>query len=366
LDQWTIRPRPFPLTLFDVIYAQGQFLAVGVDLDGGIPRLIASQNGSNWTRYVTGSQMIMRSIAYGNGTFVVVGTVDSDCCRVPGVVVSTNGVDWKFWPNVVINSFSAVTYGNGQFIAAGKDGKIARSTNGTNWVTSDSATPFDLSGIAFGNGLFVATASATDTRGGAVERSADGINWITQGPFNAARVIFGRNLFLAAKGYTPINDARNAILLSMNGINWIPAAADTNDIPYGLTYGAGIFVGAGPRGLIETSMDGTNWIRRNSGTMATFKGVAFGQGAFVAVGDIILQSEDIRPRLRFEACCPETPHTYHLLVGGVSNSVAHIQSSSDLINWQPGVSVRLSDTETEALQSNAGASRQFYRAVLSP
>src|SRR5678816_1059274 len=179
LDQWFIRPPPFPLTLFDVIYAQGQFLAVGVDLDGGLSRLIASQNGSNWTRYITGSQMTMRSIAYGNGTFVAVGTIDSDCCRTPGVVVSTNGVDWKFWPNVVSQGFLAVSFGNGQFVAAGEGGKVARSTNGTNWVTSDSATLFDLSGIAYGNGVFVATSSDTFARGGQVETSPDGVNWMS-------------------------------------------------------------------------------------------------------------------------------------------------------------------------------------------
>src|SRR6266404_115873 len=86
LDEWVIRPPPFSLQLFDIIYAKGLFVAVGKDYDGGLPRLLVSPTGSSWTRQITGSQMTMRSLAYGNGLFVAVGTLDSDCCRTPGVV----------------------------------------------------------------------------------------------------------------------------------------------------------------------------------------------------------------------------------------------------------------------------------------
>jgi hypothetical protein len=92
--------------------------------------------------------------------------------------------------------------------------------------------------------------------------------------------------------------------------------------------------------------------------------VAYGAGTFVAVGDIILQSANVGPRLRFEQCCSQG--TYHLVVSGVSNTVGQIQSSTNLTSWQPGASFQITNTEVEILRTNASSPRRFYKAQLAP
>ena len=178
--------------------------------------------------------------------------------------------------------------------------------------------------------------------------------------------MYARNIFVAAAGYMPPLVTTVPIQLSGNAINWTAANAPTNDLARGLAYAGGMFVAVGTRGLIETSTDGTNWIRRSSGTTAHLRGCAYGAGTFVAVGDIILQSANVGPRLRWERCCFEDADVYHLVASGVSNTVGQIQTSTNLVNWQPGVSFQITNSEVEILRGSALGPRRFYRAQLAP
>src|SRR4051812_10924219 len=77
LDQWATRTSPVPVSLYDVVYAKGLFVAVGSDTITAQPRLVVSSNGMDWNRYFSFAAFSLRSIAYGsNGLFVVVGRTD--------------------------------------------------------------------------------------------------------------------------------------------------------------------------------------------------------------------------------------------------------------------------------------------------
>jgi len=363
LDQWITRTSPIPVKLFDVTYAAGQFVAVGRETnDFGLPRLLVSSNGSNWVRQISNARDTLRGITHGKGLFVAVGTPDFDG-SLPGVVLSTNGVDWSFFTGGMTNGFSAVAFANGLFVAVGRGGKVATSLDGTNWVTRDSARTYDLEGIAYGNGVFVATAPATAPRGGAVQTSPDGTNWFYQPGFvRPGKVIFARRIFVSAASES-FGLTVDPIMISPNGTNWVAAQGDTNDFPRGIAYG-GVFVAAGTRGLIETSMDGTTWMRRNSSTTAQLYAVAYGNGTFVAVGDVIVQSADVRPHLRFEKCCPQDAAQYHLLLRGLSNVVYQVDQSPNLKDWFPTVINSSDGTESEVFRSGVPGPARFFRARL--
>src|SRR4051794_6117793 len=77
LDQWVARTWPVPVKLFDVIYAGGQFVAVGRETNGtAVPLIASSVDGSNWVRRTSNARATLRGITYGNGLYVAVGTPD--------------------------------------------------------------------------------------------------------------------------------------------------------------------------------------------------------------------------------------------------------------------------------------------------
>src|SRR6266542_3200891 len=70
LDTWTWRnPLPPPLSLIDIAYGEGQFVAVG---ESGI--ILTSADGVNWNVRQSGTHDGLVAIAYGNGQFVAVGS----------------------------------------------------------------------------------------------------------------------------------------------------------------------------------------------------------------------------------------------------------------------------------------------------
>ena len=68
-----------------------------------------------------------RSIAYGNGIYVVVG--------LDGYTAySTDGENWTR-KTVGTESWYAIAFGNGKFVAVGKSRKITTTTDGKTWTT---------------------------------------------------------------------------------------------------------------------------------------------------------------------------------------------------------------------------------------
>ena len=68
-----------------------------------------------------------RSIAYGNGIYVVVG--------IDGYTAySTDGENWTR-KAVGANSWYAIAFGNGKFVAVGKSRTITTTTDGKTWTT---------------------------------------------------------------------------------------------------------------------------------------------------------------------------------------------------------------------------------------
>jgi len=136
--------------IIDLCYTGDRFVGV---CDNG--RLFASPNGESWEAIpAPGSILPSKSIAYGNGRFVV---PFSDGYSV---AVSGDGSFWSFsfvYPYYVANlSVRSVRFVNGVFVAVGDRGLVATSSDGTHWSREDTGMSQDLYCVAGSSNLFAA------------------------------------------------------------------------------------------------------------------------------------------------------------------------------------------------------------------
>ena len=142
---------------------------------GDTGTILASTNGDNWVQRVSGTEIALLAIAYGNDQFVAVGSG----YNTTNIVTSTDGVNWVQPQSGTTDGFVGIAYGNGVFVAVGDlsshSNIVATSANGVNWVRRQVVTPADgpLGAIAYGNGQFVAV-SRPNGRNSFVLTSADG------------------------------------------------------------------------------------------------------------------------------------------------------------------------------------------------
>ena len=134
-------------------------------------------DGSTWTVRTSPQQSFAwRSVTYGNGLFVAVGTAGNQ------VMTSPDGITWTSRNASHSNTWRSVTYGNGLFVAVSSDGGVMTSPDGINWTARSAAVISAWQSVTYGNGLFVAVASATLAAPfSTVMTSPDGINWTDRG-----------------------------------------------------------------------------------------------------------------------------------------------------------------------------------------
>ena len=114
----------------------------------------STNSGSSWDNMTTGlspypnwnsTPRLLRSVAFGNNTFVAVGA------RAKVIRSTDNGVSWSNSTSGVSSSIElyGVTFGNNTFVAVGKNGTIITSPDGITWTTRTSGTTFTLFGVTF-------------------------------------------------------------------------------------------------------------------------------------------------------------------------------------------------------------------------
>ena len=142
------------------IYGNGYFVAIGgeEDMEYGWSDYIGySNDGTTWTRIedttkenTSFSNGSINSIAYGNGRFVVVGTVGNEWDEDKGeykttgqMAYSSNGKTWTAVKNTTFgkDGISCIAYCNDRFIAGGEKGKMAYSVDkGVTWIAVKDTT----------------------------------------------------------------------------------------------------------------------------------------------------------------------------------------------------------------------------------
>jgi hypothetical protein len=97
----------------------------------------------------SGTTNDLLGIAYGNSTFVAIGTAGT-------IITSTDGITWTGRTSSTTNTLNAIAFGGGVFATTGAGGIILTSPDGITWTSRASGTTNLLRGIAFANDRFIA------------------------------------------------------------------------------------------------------------------------------------------------------------------------------------------------------------------
>lgn len=234
------------------------------------------QSGIEWTE-----QMFLQNgplgIAYGNGTYVVVG----DAQTGTDVMTSPDGVNWTLRSEPVLNLWYSVVYGAGLFAAVSLDGtgnQIMTSPDGITWTPRVNPIDSVWVSIAYGNATFVAVSLSGD-----VMTSFDGINWTqrTAASVNQwSSIVYGNNQFVVVS-----NDNTGTTMTSPDGINWSAGSSMTPNTWNAVTYGNGLYVAVSNSGFplqVSTSSDLNDWTDQTAASDNAWAAIAYGDGLFVA------------------------------------------------------------------------------------
>ena len=262
---WTEIDGPTPGVLWDVVFGNATFVAVG---DAGV----RTSTGGRWASLT--NSPALRSVAFGKGIFVGIGVAGD-------IKWSADGLSWTNQPSGTAAPLSRVVFINNRFVALGDSATILSSPDGIEWhlLQSNYAAPFG--GIAFGKGVFVASGWSS------MKTSSNGLAW-TVSPVGTnillKQVAYGADKFVVVGvSYGPAQADEAALLTSPDGVAW-----HRPPLPFAYEFSSVIFakelfvVGAGYHTPLMISRDGEAWEIRDQKVQATV--VAYGNGTFVGLG----------------------------------------------------------------------------------
>lgn len=267
----------------------------------------------------------------------------------------TNGkaTDWYNWKTDVTGSVSytdhstyrewrSIAYGNGVYIvvASGPTNTYLRKTSDSSWSTLTFDNSYSISTVCYGDGKFIAPIYGTNKLIYSID---DGLTW-TEITLSQTKD-WTKSLYANGKFIISANQINGIILYSNDGISWSEASVPVN-YAGGLGYGNGRYVltpyssGSG-----AYSDDGINWTAATGPTFNNVQVVAYGNGKFVATGtdtmsNKVLYSEDGEVWSSNNNTMPSSQYWKNIsfndglffAIYGTSNGAAYIYST-DGINW---------------------------------
>jgi len=260
---------PGSLPFSGIAYGNGRFVAIS----NGSTTLRHSTDGISWNSVTVGS-LGLSGIVYANGKFVAVGGQLSDNF-ITNVEVSTDGISWTRYNPAFEIQAKSITYGNGLFVAVafgGPGNRVMTSPDGINWTQRTPSANNDWQSVAYGNGKFVAVSSNGTNR---VMYSTDGISWTGLAVnLNSNAITFAEGKFTTGTNY------------STDGITWTGTTISPI-IPFGITYGNGIFVAVGQAGTdrIAISEDAISWTLVTAPELNNWSCITYGDSKFIALSN---------------------------------------------------------------------------------
>ncbi len=141
-------------SLASITYGNGKYVVV----NGSNTSVTSaySSNGTSWTTTEDSntSGISWVSVTYGKGTFVAVSSDGR-------VMTSSNGISWTLGASSIASNLRSVTFGGGIFMAVGSNAsEIVTSTDGVNWTSTAIAevTGSGWNNIVHANGTVIAVA----------------------------------------------------------------------------------------------------------------------------------------------------------------------------------------------------------------
>lgn len=238
----TARPQ-LAKQLNDVAFLGSTAVAVGEQGE-----VLIGNVGSAWRRVLWGGAVPLREVAAGVAGFVAVGE---------GVVLaSPDGSVWSRHETGGSGSPTSVASTGPVYVVGTATDAILRSTNGTDWTPADLSTlGWQVTGIhriVASSSTFVA-AVAKGSDGTALIASQDGLSWhmVVEPVRQALAIVQGGERFVAAHYGT--------VLTSADGMTWSHAAQSLTLSRLGWAAGRFLARAEEPNRLVS-SVDGTTWI----------------------------------------------------------------------------------------------------------
>ena len=217
----------------NLVFANGIFMSV----TGTYSQTTAG--GTTWSVTSIPAAQALSGLTYGNGKWVAVDDRFLTEDRIAVFQSTSNGASWsQVTTNIPYYQTTGIAYGNGTYVIVGYGGFVATSPDANAWTQRSFGSSSDqgILNVAFGNGVFLASTNA-----GGIYRSTDGIAWthIAVSPNAISAIAYGNGIFTTA-GQT------SAMYSSPDGITWtrhVVPGASTNFAA--VTFGNGVFVAAG-------------------------------------------------------------------------------------------------------------------------
>jgi len=243
-------------------YGNGTWLAVGTSSNV----LARSIDGVTWTSTIMPTSAAWTGIAYGAGYWVTVASGGTTAQYSNG-----NGQSWKSAALPSSATWTDIAYGNGTFVAIATNGStVAYSTNfGASWSAGTSLPGAPWKAICYGAGTFVAVAS-NGPPGAAY--STDGISWtgvqLPGDPKPWSSVAYGNGRFVA------VSSTNGPAVYSFDGATWYESLYSVAASK--IAYGQGVFVALAQNNTTGyTTEDGQRWKTRTV-TSSAYAAIAFG------------------------------------------------------------------------------------------
>ena len=171
---WVSHPTNPLYSLRGVTFAQGKYVIVGGNGDSQQPGqiILCSDRLTKWSSRDFPSTDALNQVNYGNGVFMAVGGSGSSLVKAP-ILISSNGLDWNAVGRDDIISLKSVAFGNGKFVIGGDFGEIWSTADGTDWFHQSIGVPSTLAGVAWVDNQFLMAGG----RPTILLSSPDGTNW---------------------------------------------------------------------------------------------------------------------------------------------------------------------------------------------
>lgn len=334
LKQWQwLSPLPQGNALNSVTSDNNIIVAVG-----NCGAILTSSDGINWTLRASPTSKDLKGVAYGNNTFVAVGS---------GVILtSQNGITWTAQSNS--SELNNITYGNNTFAATiDYSGVILTSPDGVSWTERNVGGGItNFFSVTWHNSTFYALGSFNCTGWCNVDpnvyvySSLDGVTWTERSPNTQPSLlsaVWGNGVYLK------ISDYALGVVVSSNGIQWTDAASPQP--LYGVTgslkkicFAKGIFTVVGLYGYIATTPDGNNWTLVTSRPWQPVRGIAYGNGVWVAAGGTAISTSSDGVSWTLQYATGDTDQKLNSVAYGNNKFVAvgtskNILTSPDGRNW---------------------------------
>lgn len=280
-------------------------------------------------------------------------------------IVSTLGSLWyPVDPKPVSIDLQGVCVFNGLYVVSGGSGTILTSNDGTNWTQRSTSTSAFLSGLATNATTVVAVGDQ-----GAILSSSDGATWVPRVSNTTKWMFRVKN----CNGTFVAVGEGGTILTSVDGITWTPRNSRTTSWLNDVACVNGEYVAVGNQGAVVRSPDLVNWTFDAIPTQKSLFGVASFGGQLVTVGvegAILRQpvTRDLTP-VRFIDYGKATNQNL-VLLSGVADQKFALETSTNLVDWEEGVSFEIVDRSGTLLIKQADdtteTNRQFFRARMIP